>query len=173
MHARRTLRLAAAVTAAAAVATGMTTAAHADSDQHKDLAATRAATAKYHNEARALADGYLRDDECAQSPAGVMGYHYVNPALLEVPMDIRRPPILLYQPNGDGGRKLVAVEWFQPDADQDLATDDDRPSLFGQPFDGPMPGHGPEMPIHYDLHVWVWQHNPDGTFATWNPAGSC
>lgn len=26
---------------------------------------------------------------------------------------------------------------------------------------------------HYDQHVWIWSHNPDGVFATWNPAITC
>ena len=53
------------------------------------------------------------------------------------------------------------------------ATDDDRPSIFGRPFDGPMLGHAPGMPIHYDLHVWVAERNPEGLFAQWNPAIAC
>lgn len=44
------------------------------------------------------------------------------------------------------------------------------PVLFGRTFDGPMAGHGPGMPWHYDLHVWIWAHNPSGTFAQFNPA---
>jgi len=70
-------------------------------------------------------------------------------------------------------RRLVAAEWIVVDKDQNLATDDDRPSLFGMPFDGPMPGHVDGMPIHYDLHVWLWKHNPSGLFAPWNPSVSC
>ena len=36
-----------------------------------------------------------------------------------------------------------------------------------------MPGHNPQMPWHYDLHVWFWEDNPDGLFAPFNPALSC
>lgn len=45
--------------------------------------------------------------------------------------------------------------------------------MFGQPFDGPMPGHEPGMPVHYDLHVWVGRANPAGVFSPWNPKVSC
>jgi hypothetical protein len=45
--------------------------------------------------------------------------------------------------------------------------------LFGRPFDGPMLGHEPGMPPHYDLHVWVWQANPEGIFAPFNPNVTC
>jgi hypothetical protein len=36
-----------------------------------------------------------------------------------------------------------------------------------------MPGHNPTMPVHYDLHVWIWKANPSGLFAPFNPALSC
>jgi hypothetical protein len=36
-----------------------------------------------------------------------------------------------------------------------------------------MLGHEPGMPVHYDLHVWLYQANPDGVFASWNPSVSC
>lgn len=60
-----------------------------------------------------------------------------------------------------------------PDADQDLSTAGARPLMFGQAFAGPMEGHFPGTPMHYDLHVWTWAHNPAGMFAEWNPALSC
>ena len=101
-----------------------------------------------------------------------MGIHYVNPQRLGQ-MDPSRPDILLYAPGPGGVRQLVGIEFFQADADQNLATTSDRPTLFGQPFDGPMPGHFPGQPIHYDLHVWLWRHNPAGMFAAFNPALSC
>ena len=51
---------------------------------------------------------------------------------------------------------------------------DRPPEIFdGQPFDGPMAGHNPEMPWHYDQHVWLYVDNPDGLFAMWNPAIEC
>lgn len=147
--------------------------AHADSDAHRDISAVRAATAQYHNEAKAIADGYERVDFCVESPAGAMGYHYLNPELFGAPLDVRRPAALIYQPGPDGKRRLVAVEYFKVDDDQNLGTSHDRPTQFGVAFDGPMPGHEPGMPVHYDQHVWVWQHNPAGMFAPWNPAGTC
>jgi hypothetical protein len=61
------------------------------------------------------------------------------------------------------------VEYVVEDADQSLSTDSDRPSLFGHRFDGPMPGHFPGMPVHYDLHVWAWFDNPNGAYSAWNP----
>ena len=142
-------------------------AAPAQADVDSDVAALKAATEKYKDPAAAIADGFMKDDNCVSSPdgKGVMGYHYVNPKRLEAAPEVTKPPILVYQDDSKGGRKLVAVEYFKADKDQDLTTTDDKPSLFGKPFDGPMEGHNPTMPRHYDLHAWVWQDNPAGTFA--------
>ena len=136
----------------------------------------RAATAKYHSLAQAAADGYLMEGEpCIEAPGlGAMGFHAANPALVgDSTSDPLQPDILLYAPDANGKLKLVAVEYLVFDADQDLSTDDDRPSIFGQSFDGPMPGHNPFMPVHYDLHIWLWADNPAGTFAPFNPSLSC
>ena len=138
--------------------------------------AVKAATARYHSFKQAEKHGYTvrAGEPCVASPRGTMGIHAVNPALMADPAtDPLRPEILLYVPGANGKLTLVGVEYFKVDADQNLATDSDRPSLFGQPFDGPMPGHNPTMPIHYDLHVWVAEINPSGVFALGNPALSC
>ena len=146
-----------------------------DAKTNRELAEVRRATAKYHDADRALADGYVPAGPCAQAPGfGGMGYHYVNPALdSDAKLDPRKPEMLLYAPEENGKTKLVGVEWFVADADQDPSTDEDRPELLGVPFDGPMPGHGPGMPVHYDLHAWIFEHNPSGVFAPFNPRVSC
>lgn len=140
-----------------------------------ELQEVRAAVARYHSFEQAEKDGYtVAGEPCVVLPGGTMGIHAVNPAFVrDGVIDPLRPDILLYVPKGDGGLKLVGVEYFKADADQSLATDGDRPSLFGRGFDGPMPGHNPTMPIHYDLHVWVAELNPSGVFALGNPALSC
>ncbi len=139
------------------------------------VAGLRAATAMYHSVDRAVADGFVPTDECAALPgAGAMGHHYVNPPrLTDGVIDADKPEILLYAKDHDGKLRLAGAEWFTADLDQDLSTDAGRPVLFGQRFDGPMPGHEPGMPIHFDLHAWIWQDNPLGTFAAWNPALTC
>lgn len=140
-----------------------------------ELRAVRAAVAKYHDYDNAVSDGYsLAGEPCIASPGGTMGFHAVNGALIGAGViDPLRPNVLLYAPRRDGSLKLVGVEYMKVDADQNLSTDNDRPSLFGHPFEGPMPGHNPSMPIHYDLHVWVVEGNPSGTFADFNPSISC
>ena len=149
---------------------------HADAPAAKDdLRRARAATRKFRKVAVARAAGYATTGECVQDPKyGGMGIHYANPELIaDGKLDVTKPEILVYQPMPSGKLRLGAVEYFQADADQDLATDPDRPYLFGLPFDGPMLGHEPDMPVHYDLHVWLYRHNPAGRFAMWNPRVHC
>jgi hypothetical protein len=156
-----------------------------------DLQAVRAAVARYHSYDQALAAGYsVAGEPCVSSPAGTMGIHAVNPALLQSGViDPLQPPILLYVPRADGLLKLVGVEYFavalantengpspwfgDEDEAPPLGFFNPAPSLFGQTFDGPMAGHNPAMPWHYDLHAWVVEENPAGVFAEFNPAVSC
>jgi hypothetical protein len=161
----------------AAIATGAVAALAAGGDPAVQtmLAKARAATAQYHDIDTALADGYIRVSACTEAPGlGAMGFHYLNPAYAaDTVIDPAKPEILLYAPKGNGGLRLVAVEYFKADADQNLSTDGDRPTLNGVAFDGPMEGHDPGMPIHYDLHAWIWSHNPSGNFAPFNPEVAC
>lgn len=145
-----------------------------DADALRDLAAVRAATAKYHDVEAALADGYVSTEECVEVPGlGAMGVHYVNFGLVVAPGARLTAPELLLYVNTASGPRLVGVEYITIDADQDPATDGDRPVLFGRGFDGPMPAHGPGQPVHYDLHVWTWQANSVDVFAPFNPALGC
>ena len=140
-----------------------------------DLRRARHATRAFRDVASARAAGYAPTGPCAEDPKyGGMGIHYANERLVaDGELDVTRPEILVYQPRRGGGLRLGAIEYFQADADQELATDADRPTLFGLPFDGPMLGHDAAMPVHYDLHVWLYRHNPAGKFAMWNPRVHC
>jgi hypothetical protein len=143
-----------------------------------DIKAAKVATARYHSFEQALADGYTVAGEPCVPPVGprspAMGVHAVNPDLMADPaIDPLRPEILLYIPDQHGKLRLVGLEYWKVDADQDLTTSSDRPSVLGQPFDGPMLGHNPTMPVHYDLHVWVWEDNPLGLFAPVNSNLAC
>ncbi|WP_411101424.1 hypothetical protein [Streptomyces sp. cmx-4-9] len=151
-----------------------------DPNDHRamaDMATAIRVTAKYADEREALKDGYVpRGEDCMTNPFGVgsMGYHYVKDANWGS-LDPSRPTALLYSTAKDrnGRRKLQTVEWMATDGDQDLKTSGDRPSMFGLPFDGPMPGHWAGMPKHYDLHMWAYKENPAGRFHNWNPALTC
>lgn len=149
----------------------------------------KAASARYHSLTQALAAGYSPAGEpCVAEAPGTMGIHAINFDLAgDLAIDPQRPEILLYLPTDDGGYELIGVEywsialanspngpipWFEaaPPAD---GWFNQAPSVLGQTFDGPMPGHNPSMPWHYDLHAWLWADNPAGTFAPFNPSLSC
>jgi hypothetical protein len=158
------------VAAAVAVLAPLSATGAAAASPDDELKRVRAATAKYHSEKLAIKHGYLRTDECVPG----MGYHYVNPARF-TSTDPLKPGALIYAPHKDGkSRKLIAVEYFVIDEDQDVETHNTViPSMFGKQYDGPMPGHAPGMPVHYDLHAYVWTNNPNGVLATWNPNVVC
>jgi hypothetical protein len=159
-----------------------------------ELAEVRAATAQFHDVATANAAGYLTANEpCVYSPAGGMGIHGANQTLIRDPaLDPLRPELMLYEPKTNGDLKLVGVEylkfvplrnvstgvispWVSP-APWDPALYEvaiPTPQLFGQTFNGPMAGHTPTMPWHWDLHVWIWKPNPNGMFTQFNPSVHC
>ncbi len=158
---------------AALLAAGVPSAQAADPAVKGGLTAARAFSVQYQAEAVAIADGFARTDHCIEVPGlGGMGYHYVNGARVDTRLELGRPEVMLYK-DGLQGRELTGIEYLVVDEDQNLKTDGDRPELWGHKFDGPMPGHEPGMPVHYDLHVWAWHDNPHGAFSTWNPAISC
>jgi hypothetical protein len=105
-----------------------------------------------------------------------MGIHFINPArIMDPAINLLEPEILLYLET-NGGMKLLGVEYMFPIGAPDAPIPDPAPPspiLFDRPFDGPMLGHEPGMPPHYDLHVWVWQANLDGIFAPFNRNVNC
>jgi hypothetical protein len=133
------------------------------------------ATSRFRNVDRAVAAGYQPTRDCVPG----MGYHYVNPALAgDTNIDPTMPEVLVYARSYHDGPQLVALEYFRADADGNKRTDTDRPTLFGHPFDGPMDGHpmppgAPPMPVHYDLHVWLYRTNPQGQLSSLNPRIQC
>ena len=150
--------------------------------------AVKKANALYHSVGAAEAAGYVRSTPCVESPAGAMGHHYVNAALAgDLAVDPLRPEVLLYAPKKNGELRLVGVEYFVASLANTSAGPapwfgaspppdgffNPAPTLFGRAFDGPMEGHAPGMPWHYDLHAWIWRYNPSGTFAQWNPKVRC
>ena len=133
----------------------------------RQLKPVKQATARFKDVAKAEAAGYVAVGECVATRAGAMGVHYLNAALLGDPkLDLKKPELLLYEPQADGSMKLVGVEWMQ------LDTGQRAPRLFGRRFDGPMTHNG-TAPSHFDLHLWTVRKNPRGTFAQYNRRVSC
>ena len=146
----------------------------------QELGQALRATARYEDVAVAIREGFVADPICVASPAGGMGIHYVNEARIDTMLNIVEPEVLLYIPEG-GRLKLIALEYFVPVMGSGgphfgpgpPGNTGTHPELFGVRFDGPMPGHSPVMPWHFDLHVWNRMENPAGMFAAWNPRVRC
>jgi hypothetical protein len=140
-----------------------------------DLAAARAATARYHN----AHPGYslLTDAAgiaCIDNPGeGGMGIHYVNGALVgDGKVSAATPELVVYEPLAGGRQRLVAAEYVVLQAAWD-AQHDEAPELFGREFELMKAGNRYGLPAFYELHVWLWQHNPAGMFEDWNPRVTC
>lgn len=122
----------------------------------RELAQARRATAKYHDVANALADGYVDGNLYTSGE----GYHYINPLLVDGTFDPAQPEVLLYSSGpGETGLKLVAVEYVVPNTFPlpEGFTGDDDEWESEEPF-----------PI-WVVNAWIWLNNPDGVFAFLNP----
>jgi hypothetical protein len=118
-----------------------------------ELARARNATAKYHDVAEALADGYVQR---GYGPGE--GIHFVNASLMDCTFDLEHPEALLYVPS-DEGMKLVGVEYMvrstctttAPDGFAGDADEWEGPNAEGRPM--------------WALIAWLWLGNPNGVFA--------
>jgi hypothetical protein len=102
-----------------------------------------------------------------------MGVHYVKGALVgDGAVDAATPEALVYEPQRNGRLRLVAVEYvvFQDAWD---AAHSSPPSLFRREFELIGAGNRYGLPPFYELHAWLWKHNPSGMFEDWNPRVSC
>lgn len=128
---------------------------------HDDLLkAVRRETARFHSTTQATKAGYQETHHCVPQ----MGFHWVNPSLVDPNFDPMQPEVVLYAPGPNGQLELVAVEYIVMDNGQG------RPSLGDHPFDI---GGTPIPASHWSLHVWLYENNPDGIFTAPNPVISC
>lgn len=144
-----------------------------DAAQRQLLASIRQATAVYHRVDAAIADGYVPASPCEAMPGQGIGIHYRKASLVDPVVDPCRPELLVYEPRLGGDLTLVAVAFVVPAAAWD-PTHSGPPMLGDQVFeDKRVPDWtSPPFPT-YELHVWVWKHNPNGMYATTNPLVSC
>ena len=126
-------------------------------EANAQLAAARAATARYQNIDNALADGFK--DINVFMPG--MGHHFLNEARLDDKFVAAEPELLVYSLEKNGRYRLVAVEYAVPIPMSATAPDGftgdadrwDRNTTFNL----------------WTLHAWVWMDNTDGIFAPFNP----
>jgi hypothetical protein len=147
----------------------------------------RNATQQYQNVANA-APNYVPVLGCVSgSDHGAMGIHYVNGNLLNgetllgggQQLDPTRPQALIYEPQPNGELKLVGVEFIifasalPPNA---------APQVNGHLMlyiDGPTDSRPKATPNRYglpalfELHVWAWKDNTQGSYVDWNDHVTC
>ena len=129
------------------------------------LQSVRRATAKFHSTAQAIASGHVPDDHCVSVPGlGGMGYHWVNSSLVDPVFDPLKPEAVLYATGPGGNLRLIALEYIVINVGQPA------PMFGDQPFDV----GGTPVPVpHWSLHVWLYENNPSGLYAPFNPNISC
>lgn len=140
-----------------------------------DLANVRAATARFHDFDRAVAEGYGQLHMCTdhEGGEGAMGVHYVKGAVVgDLQFDLSQPEVLVYEPTPNGRMRLVAVE-FVVFAEPWDAVNDDPPQLFGRDLALVPAPNRYGVPSFYQIHVWLWKSNPAGIFSDWNERVSC
>ena len=145
-----------------------------------ELAAVRAATARFHDVDAAVAAGYELGyvngagvriiAGCVKHPtAGAMGNHYFNKELIDdLVVDVLNPEGLVYAPDADGKLKLAAVEWVVPGQFSNPPGVATAPTVLGMEMHILVPAVG-----FYIQHAWIWTHNPAGMYADWNPKVTC
>lgn len=138
------------------------------------LSGLRRVTARFHQIEAAKDAGYVTQiTPCwAHHSAGGMGYHFGNTNLFDATVDLLNPETVIYEPQAGGHMKLVGMEYIVPidawkAAGHDVNDPNDTPVLLGQRYTK----HS-FLPI-FKLHIWLWENNPSGTFADWNPKVSC
>ena len=123
----------------------------------RELQRARAASAHYRNFANAAKDGYQDINVVLQN----MGYHFLNPDLLDANFDPAKPEILVYNKRADGSMELVAVEYAVPIP----LMPNNAPAGFSGTADNWTYNEAFGLWL---LHAWVWHYNPMGVFYPMN-----
>jgi hypothetical protein len=155
------------------LAPGVSLSRHASDEQpsaavNQELAARRAAPARFHDITTAEANGWNTNfpPEClTHMDSGGMGYHRLNGNLVDGTVNPAEPELLVYEPDRNGRMTLVAVEYIIPYSV--LPSTATPPVLFGRQL-----AHNDTYQV-WALHAWVWKDNPNGTFANFDPKVSC
>jgi hypothetical protein len=131
----------------------------------RDITTIRDATAKFKTTEAAEAAGYKRVTDCVQhQPAGAMGYHFQNDALLDTTLDLEHPEVLVYEKMPDGAFQLNGVEFLVPIS---AWKSTEPPRIMGQAL------IKADSIGFWFLHVWTWKSSPSGLFSPWNPDVKC
>jgi hypothetical protein len=118
--------------------------------------------------------GYGPAFGCVSGPDhGAMGIHYVNGELVgDGQIELAHPEALIYEPVGNR-RRLVGVEYIVDAATWLKNHDNTPPALDGQDFQFVAAPNRFNLHDFFELHVWAWRDNPQGSFVDWNNQVTC
>lgn len=141
----------------------------------------RAATARFNSTEQAEKAGYgpfpagvpLHECIMALDSSGGMGFHWLNPALLDATIDPRAPEVLVYAPRENGTLELVALEYVVFADAWAAENGSTAPTVFGKELSLVPAPNRYEIPAFWQRHIWLYEQNPAGLFADFNPAVSC
>lgn len=158
----------------------------------KALSELRQFSAAFHNPKQAERAGYglfaadplTAADGCISDKVeGGMGYHYTRGHNLEDDMvELLDPEFLMYAPekgpNKDGvaNSKLAGFDYFIPYSKKWPGPTEENferaPKLHDFPSMKSLPNieFAPSRFGGWMVHIWLWEQNPAGMFANWNPA---
>lgn len=131
-------------------------------------------TARYQDPAEAEAAGWGSANACVSGPeVGAMGVHFIKGSILfDGKITPEEPEALIYEIRR-GRARLVGVEYIVIADEWHARNGDAPPVILGQQTHlvGSPNRYG--LKPFYELHVWAWRANPNGTFVDWNPLVSC
>jgi hypothetical protein len=136
----------------------------------------RAATDHFKDINVALSQGWVQGTPCVSGPnSGAMGVHFVKPErIAEGLLSADQPEALIYEPLEGGRFRLVGVEFIVLDNIwQRQHPGGSPPALDGNLLNLVTAPNRYGLPAFWEIHVWAWEDNPNGTFADWNTRVSC
>lgn len=138
--------------------------------------AVRNGTARYLDINEAFRDGFVTGTPCVSGPdAGAMGVHLVLPARIAAGgLNPAQPQALIYEPKADGTMRFVGVEFIVLESVW-VANNPAGgvPALEGNLLNYVATPNRYGLPAFYEIHVWAWQSNPQGSYADWNTQVTC
>ena len=149
--------------------------AHAASGPPNLVQLVRQATQKFLDVNAATAAGYAPFLGCVSGQDhGAMGVHYVNGNVLNAgQINASQPQALIYEPVEGGKMQLVGVEFIVLAAPWLTNNNNTPPVLEGQVFNYVDSPNRFNIPAFFELHVWAWRDNPQGSFVDWNNHVTC
>lgn len=110
---------------------------------------------------KARAAGYEPDRFCIPG----MGVHWIHQggrpgSHMDTTIDLDKPEVVLFLPDtadmtDTAGDRFLGIEYVVLTEGTPMNTTATVPSIHGVKLVGPMEGHGPGMPWHAELHVYL------------------